>query len=236
MDIPLESHIDIDTRPCPTVGVGSYKTASGDPFNAPVSGLFVSVIAPKTGSQTGTTTSNADRILPSFAVASFQTTYSSASTPSVPSTIAEKAIPKATIAAGEIFAIVLSSLIAIVLPIVLLVRCLKRLGQRKRERETKKDTMILRDVMRSRDISEDAWEVGLGRLEEASNRKLTHKDTAMQWTDHLGQPESDTRTMREQCNMERGVFKSLFEEENRVRGVGRDKKLPAVPKDKVIAA
>ncbi|CAE7000371.1 hypothetical protein P3342_001221 [Pyrenophora teres f. teres] len=234
MDIVRKSHIDIDTRPCPTVGVSSYRTASDNPFNAPVDGMFVSVIDSKTGSQTGTTTSNADRIMLSLAVASFQTTYSSTSTPSVPSTMAENATTKATLAAGEILAIVLSSFIAIVLPMMLVVQCLRRLRQTKRE--TKKDNMILREVMSSRAISEDAWEVGLDRLQEASSRKLAHKEAAMQWTDHLGQPESDTKTMREQCNMEHRVVKSLFEEESRVRGVGRDKNLPAVPKDKAMAA
>jgi len=161
MEVTRKGHIDIDTRPCPTVSMSLYKTASDDPFNAPVGGLFESAIGSGKGSQTRTTMGNTDRATPSIAVASFQTMYSSVSTLLVLSTTG-KATPRHTFAIGEIFAIVFSSLIALVLPIVLLIRCLERLRQRKRR--TKKDNALPRHVMSSRAMSEDAWEVGVDRL------------------------------------------------------------------------
>jgi len=230
METIRKGRIDIDTRPCPTVSMRFYKTASDDPFNAPVGGLFESVIGSEKGSQTRMTMGNGDRTTPSIPVASFQTMYSSVSTLLVLSTTTGKATPRPTLAIGEIFAIVLGSLIALVLLIVLLIRCLG--GLRHRKRRTKKENAPLRHVMRSPAISEDAWEVGLDRLQETSRRNWAHKKAAAQYMDFLGKPETNIKVMREQDSLERWVLRGLFEEESRVHGGEGGKKLPTIPNGK----
>jgi len=96
----------------------------------------------------------------------------------------------------------------------------------------KKDNALLRHVVSSRAISEDAWEVGLDQLQETSRRNWAHKKAAAQCMDFLGQPETNTKIMREQGSVERGVLRGLFEEESKVRGGEGEKKLPTVPNDK----
>ncbi|RMZ66695.1 hypothetical protein GMOD_00002055 [Pyrenophora seminiperda CCB06] len=161
METVRKGHIDIDTRPCPTVSVSFYKTVSEESSNASADDLFESMIAFEKGSYMRTITSNVNRATPSIAADSFHTTYPSTSTSPVFSTTTGKATPQPTLAAGEVFAIVLSSLTALVIPIILLIQCLKRSRQRKRG--MKKDKATLRDVM-----SEGAWEAGLNRSQEAS--------------------------------------------------------------------
>lgn len=157
METTRSGHLDIDTRPCPTVSDSFYKTASNDPFNVPAVDLFGSVIASEKVSQKMKITSDMVLATASIIVAPFQTMRPSASTPSVLSTITAKAMPQPTLAVGEVFAIVLSSITALVPPIVLLIRCLKR--SRRRKRETRKHAAILKDVMSSRAVGEDAWKL-----------------------------------------------------------------------------
>jgi hypothetical protein len=202
MHVVNKDHLEIDTRPRPTV----------DTRLAAPPGVFadeVSVLSEQElthgGGQAKTLTVNATTSMPPVATPTFQTVYSSTPTPTT-STASVSTEEQEVISGGAIFGIILGTIAAITLLIVLLTQLLKQ------SRRRKEDMAALQEVLDSGIITERAKSIGLKKLQEASSKKWAAEEVLLQITAPLkGQLEQEMKRFRVEGLEERRLLGALFE-------------------------
>jgi hypothetical protein len=223
-----KDHINIDTRPCPTVG--TLSNTAVDPFLFDGAGGEISLASASSETSYLKTVGTNTVFVTSASLSVFLPQKTNPPNPHLPTS--SVSTPHTKLSVGTIFVIVLLALLALAIPIIFLTRCLLR--SRRRKARSKADNLVLEDVLRSRALSNEARRLGFTRLLKVSSTKIAEEEVTENLVGSLGMKKVDVGRKDTRVREERRALKRLFKGGRETNKMGWEKELPRPPDEVVV--